>query len=266
MASTLQADALTAAHRAVQARNAAVVAALVALLWRRMVDPDDIDASAARWLKLVLPRILTARGNAEGLARRYVTDLRRLELPAMVPFVPTPLELMDPNILRTSLWVTGPEALTKRLEKVSGADITDAERIALLDEAFQMSGDGAASAVLRHTSGGGRDQVMAAAKEDRVALGWARVTKDDPCFFCAMLSGRGIVYQDDSFEHSNSLFTGDGIAKAHDNCACSLEPTYSRTAKAPGRSDEFGALWGSSTKGKSGHAAILAFRNAYEGR
>jgi hypothetical protein len=266
VATSPQADLLVQAHRAAQARNAAVIAALVALLWRREVKINDVDRSAARWVELALPRILTARQKSDALARQYVSTLRALELPDLPPFVPTPPDPLDANALRTSLWVTGPVALQKRLQAISGREVTPAEAKALTSDAFDMSGAGAAGAATRHASEGGRGQVVAAVKEDRTALGWVRVTKDDPCYFCAMLASRGVVYKGDSFDDSNSLFAGDGTAKAHDNCSCAMEPVYSRSAKTPGRTDEFADLWGSSTRGKSGRAAILAFRHAYEGR
>lgn len=104
---------------------------------------------------------------------------------------------------------------------------------------------------------GGRGEVqqlvIADARErirNGLAIGWARVTEDSdtgPCYFCALLAARGATYLDaTSFDVSNNkirepvtsprgnnrttrrAFLGDGVAKVHDHCKCTLRPVYSK--------------------------------------
>jgi hypothetical protein len=82
--------------------------------------------------------------------------------------------------------------------------------------------------ISRHVLNGGRETILRSVAEDREALGWGRVTDGDPCAFCAMLAGRGPVYQEDTVGF-----------EAHDECGCGAEPVYYRDAPWPGRSREF---------------------------
>ncbi len=82
--------------------------------------------------------------------------------------------------------------------------------------------------VTRQVLGGGRETILRSVAEDREALGWGRVTDGDPCAFCAMLAGRGPVYEQDTVGF-----------EAHDGCGCGAEPVYFRDAPWPGRGAEF---------------------------
>jgi hypothetical protein len=86
-------------------------------------------------------------------------------------------------------------------------------------------------AVSRLSLNGGRDTIVETARSDRAALGWARVTGDDPCAFCAMLASRGPVYSEASVGF-----------EAHDHCSCDAEPSYEGSAW-PGKAEEYRALW-----------------------
>ena len=55
-----QAEALTDAFRAAEARRAALVAAAVALYWQQRVSADDPE-SVERWLAAMVPLILRER-------------------------------------------------------------------------------------------------------------------------------------------------------------------------------------------------------------
>lgn len=101
----------------------------------------------------------------------------------------------------------------------------------------------------------GRNTVIDNAQTDRKAKGWARVPEPDACSFCLMLATRGAVYRSEA----TADFT------SHDNCRCHVEPVF--TAYEPSaRVREAQALWATSTRGKSGNAARIAFRQAVEGR
>jgi hypothetical protein len=101
----------------------------------------------------------------------------------------------------------------------------------------------------------GRNTVIDNAQADRKARGWARVPEPGACSFCLMLATRGAVYRTE---------TTAGF-KSHDNCRCHVEPVFT-AYEPPAAVREAQALWASSTGGKSGNAARIAFRQAVEGR
>jgi len=101
----------------------------------------------------------------------------------------------------------------------------------------------------------GRDTIIGATNTDRTAKGWVRVTEQGACSFCIMLALRGATYK--------SKQSAD--FKSHDNCRCHVEPVF--TAYEPShRMRELDRLWKESTKGRGGHDARVAFRQAVEGR
>lgn len=274
MAVNAQAAALTEAHRLAQARQAAIITLAVQRLWVALLDEDNIIESASRWVTATIPLILRGNSQSAALARTYASTFRTIELDRLEPFTVEPIELVDRDKVNTSLWVTGPKALEKKLVKISGLDIPEPMERALVTEAVEEAGAQAAGSALRHVLDGGREQIKSAVRQDKTALGWIRVTKGDPCYFCAMLASRaiggngrlGAFYASDSFAISDSLFSGEGKAKAHDNCACSLQPVYSKKDPGMDQAEEWSQLWATSTAGKGGPAAILAFRQAFEGR
>lgn len=60
-----------------------------------------------------------------------------------------------------------------------------------------------------------RQTVMASSVRDPQARGWRRVGDGSTCEFCAMLLGRGAVYNESSVEF-----------QAHDHCGCGAEPAF----------------------------------------
>ena len=133
-----------------------------------------------------------------------------------------------------------------------------------MEKAFVSS----TAAAVRIVAEGGRDFTQKIVELDREALGFARVTKAKPCWFCAMLASLGAVYKGQkSFAATDFRYTGGGTAKVHDGCQCTLEPIYDETADLPGRTAEFRKLWDESTAGSmGGREATVLFRRAYEGR
>lgn len=261
-----QVETLTEAHRAAETRRAAIVAAAVAAYWRARVREND-PAVIERWVAAVVPLILREQLRSAAQGALFANTMRAIETGVNDGFIFEPQVPADAEgRIRTSLIVTGPVALQKRLEKISGADISPAEARALTDAALDLTGAGAAGSAARHVQSGGRESIRAGTTKDPVALGYVRITRADPCFFCALLASRGAVYKSDSFEESDSGFDGPGNFKAHDSCGCSLKPLYRRDDPLLDRSKAFSELYATSTAGKSGPAALLAFRRAYEGR
>lgn len=258
---------LTAAEQAATQRLGMTYAALALAVWRAQSSPEDVDASWLKILELLVPQVLKARRQAAGVSRSYYQAFRKLEVPREPLWTP-PDELveLDRQVLETSLRVTGPVAYKQKLERLSGAEIDPATEKALLRKLHEEAGKQMAAAVIRHVAGGARDQIETDVKADPVALGFLRATKSaDPCFFCALLASRGPVYKDNSFKASDSLFDGQGTAKAHDNCACVLEPVYTRDTKWPDIAREAERIY-KGLKPKRGQSTLQAFRAAWDSR
>lgn len=150
----------------------------------------------------------------------------------------------EDRAVKVSLEVTGPVGQKSKIGRGK------TERVAR-DESFEA----AAGSASRHVLTGGRKSLLTVLDHDPVAVGWARVTDGDPCAFCAMLASRGVVY-------GSAAQAG---FSAHDHCACTAEPAYSRSAPLPGRGQEFKDLWNEHIRGRySGAEARRAWRRLYE--
>lgn len=271
-----EAVSLTESYKAAQARRAALIAALVVQWWRQRVNAEDAS-SVARWLNFVTPRILLEYGRAGTLAQVYYTQLRNIEVPNAPAFAPEPLRGLDVDRVRASLSVVGPVAVRKKLEafdkmtaqslleKLALEDTQQISREMLRSAAQEEVATQIAGAAQRHVSNGGREVLADSSLKDRTALGWVRVTDADPCYFCAMLASRGLVYDRHSFDDSDPRFIGNGDAKVHDHCNCSVKPVYTRDDDYVTRSKEFEEMWYDFSTGSSAEA-IRTFRQGYEGR
>ena len=265
-----QVVALSTAHQAVQARRAAELSALVAAYFKTRVNIEDPD-SIERWLVLMIPRILAGHRSSQALAAKYADAIRRLELPNVkddFAFAKATAASLDPEVVRTSLRVTGPVALQKKMTVIERLDLQPTVKQAMVTEAKQEASAGAAGASARHIQNGGREIIQGGAAADKVALGYVRVLKSEkPCFFCTMLASRGPVYQDDSFSESDPRFEGPHHFKVHDSCACSLKPIYSRTDDPMiDRVQPYMDMWADLADRKGRAPTLLDWRREYEGR
>jgi hypothetical protein len=111
---------------------------------------------------------------------------------------------------------------------------------------------------------GGRDTVADTVRRDPAAVGYYRKTDAQPCYFCALLASRGLVYKDDSFNRSNRRFDGDGESKVHNHCGCILAPAFSRDVELPEASRRALQVYRDSTGGVRNAGRINAFRRAWE--
>lgn len=268
MATTTAAATLTAAEQRAQQKLGVLYAALALRLWQGLVKPDEIDgAGYERLLDLLIPQILKARGQAARNGRTYYEAFRVLETGQRDYKPAGELVTLDRQVIETSIRVTGPVAFKTRMEAIGKLDLDPAIEKALVQQAYKKTANGVAASMMRHVIDGARQQVLEDHKTDPVALGYMRMLKStDPCYFCAMLASRGPVYKTSSFAASNALFEGDGPAKAHDHCACTLEPVFSTATDWTPQSREAAEVWGNATAGKGGKAAIAAFRSAWESR
>ena len=250
-------------HRTAQDRLAASLAKLVLAGWRRDIHKPSSDSIIEGWIASLIPLVLAYRERSEGTAQIFYERSRITALPDVPFFTAASADPIAEDAIATSLLVTGPIGLIEKLN----ANMS-------LADALAEAGDAAAGAAIRHTLNGGRSSVLNSVKADPVALGYYRKTAERPCSFCAMLASRGAIgkdgkrlpsiYSEDSFAASDALFTGDGTAKVHDKCHCTLEPIMFRTQALPDRNQAFADLWVASTNGLSGNDALNAFRRVYE--
>lgn len=267
MAVTAQAAALTEANRLAQNKNGALVAYVVAQLWKKTIDPADISGSAADLIARLIPLLKTRRDFSANLSRTYYQNFRAAEVQGGDGFSLPALTQLPVDALLTSLRVMGEVALKKRIARLPLNDgipkLTQQLLVkkAIADTAVDISG-----AATRHVMNGGRDELQNLVTDDPEALGYIRVTDGDPCYFCAMLASRGPVYDNDSFDSADPRFIGPGENKVHDHCGCGVEPVYSRKTQWPGKARAAETAWVDLSK-ELGHVpTINDFRKRWEGR
>lgn len=269
MATATEARALTEAYRQAQARRAAIIAALVATYFRSKVVADD-PTSIRRWLEIMLPRVMAEHDRTATMAATFGNKLRQVELGSNISkgYSFTPSQGANLEQVERSLRVVGPDAYLKKAREIRELDDKFADatmKQALLREAQDTVAARIAGSVARHVQNGGRQTLIDGVKDDPVALGWIRVTKANPCFFCAMIASRGLrTWRDDSFDESDARFEGPGTAKVHDSCACTLKPVYTKDDEMLGDLKRFEDMW--REWGAGGGNAALRFRQGYEGR
>lgn len=257
-----QALALTQTYKAQTNREAAKIAALVALYYKQRVNVED-PASIDRWLRLMIPRLIRVTDSEAERARLFFETIRVLETGER--FGATAATGMVDDGVRKSLLTVGPYDLVNKMSDIKALDASPAQTKALLAEAKQVTTTKLAAAVVRHAQAGSRQTIYENVQKDETALGWIRVTRDKPCFFCAMLASRGLTYRafnEESFLASDAQFTGEGNAKVHDNCGCSLKPVYTENDPLVDKTKVFADLW--SMWGAGGGDATLRFRRGYD--
>lgn len=240
MAKTPEGTSLTEEHRAAQVQVRASALRDFAALWP-LWKPGD-DSTFAHLVAATLPLVRAYNRVSASVALGYYARFRTVEgiagtAPGVVGTPP------DDAQITTSLFVTG-QATADRAKR-GGKTPAQARQTALV---------GVSGAMTRHVLAGGRDALLESVAADPEALGWARVTDGDPCYFCALLASRGPVYKD----QASAGF------EAHDHCACMAEPVYPG-AEWPGKAREYAALYREATKDRPDDLRN-AFRRAYENR
>lgn len=196
--------ALTTAHRDAQAQLALDTVAQIVALWP-LLDLEDLDGTFARWVRAVKRVIDAQHDRSSRTAAAYYQALRGARAPRdAAPFLPVLADALDGKALTQSMLVAGPVKVKQIL--ASGRGIEQAAQVAMTHSA------GVAS---RHAVSGGRDTVVASARKDPSARGYARVGAGQ-CAFCAMLIARGPVYSSE----------GSATFEAHTGCKCTAEPVF----------------------------------------
>lgn len=133
----------------------------------------------------------------------------------------------------------------------------------------------------RHVLNGGRSTLEDAIRQDGQAVGWERMTGDDPCAFCAMLASRGAVYTSQEAaervgygadpsgknypgKHGRIRGTRQRDDSFHDNCQCYAEARFLGDPLLSERNRPYREMWDASTR--ETNQPLKEFRRVYEGR
>lgn len=260
-------ERLTNSYKATANREAAKIAAAVAIYYQTRVDPESLESVEA-WLDLVVPRLIRASDSEAERARVYFDALRRIEVAGVnaEPYRAVAAKGAIDEGVRNSLLSVGPYDYVNKARKARELKTyTPAEEKAVISNIKEISTRNVAAAAVRHAQAGGRQTVFENSKQDRTALGWIRATRAKPCAFCAMLASRGIQYRpfrEDSFEESDLRFTGAGNAKVHDECGCAMKAVYFKEDPILKRNEVFADMW--TRWGAGGGNAAYRFRRGYD--
>lgn len=142
-----------------------------------------------------------------------------------------------------------------------GGRLDDPDFLADLESAGRSASAAADMQAIRS----GRAVLDGATRRDRAAVGWARVTDGDPCYFCAMLASRGAVYKSRASAGGTVRDpvrpnSPDRLQAYHPNCHCQVVPVFSRSDFWVPGSRELSQEWERVTRGLSGQAALRAWR------
>lgn len=202
MAVTGAGAALTERHRRQQIRLRARVLREFTELWP--VWREEEDDSFGLLVHAAVFVALAGYGESRDLSLEYVREFRAAE-GAFGTFRPVPAPDFDTRKATARLNAAGSEAYARA--RRAGRSVGDARETALVG----MSG-----AVTEQVLAGGRETVLASAKADPEARGWARIAGPGACAFCRMMAGRGPVYR--------TITTAS--FKPHDHCTCAVEIVY----------------------------------------
>lgn len=192
-------------------------------------------------------------------------------------------ELSPPDVPagQTSQWV---------LDRIAELEASRARRdeaiTAVREEASSAGKLNTTGVGVKYALNGGRGEVeqlvildATERLKNRKVIGWARFTEDTfnsqtgqrtgPCYFCALLASRGAFYlSEDAFKGSNNMirepvkkprgnnrttrraFIGDGVAKIHDHCRCTLRVVYRKEDAEDDRAKFFLEQWNKSSNMK----------------
>lgn len=264
-------EALAAAHLTAQDRIADAAIQTIVGYWllSQLATGEespgggiDLLGSANDWLDRSARVLATSRRQSAALSRVYYRQARAFEAPGAPPVrIPT----VEPvaKQLRSSLWLAGP------FDYLDGAEREEAHDWAPTDERRIKQIEGT---VTRLTLDGGRGQIQAAIKADRVAVGFSReIRSSNPCWLCVMLASRGIVYSEDSFDASDARFVGtESDVKVHNGDRCGYVPHFTgKPGDHPGQTEEWEKVWLSRPgvdPNRPDDTEQLAFRRYWEAR
>lgn len=224
--------AVTAAvsARAVQLAVRAQLLRDVMKLWP-LLDPKRLNETFPGWVGAMIALIRSYHGQSAAAAAAFYRAARATATRSPAPGSLIVLAAPPSDAwLRKALGFSGPGMLSRDTARPGTALSTTlgtASRIAL---------------------DGGQSTILATVHADPVAVGWYRVTDGQPCAFCALLAGRGVVYKKDTVGF-----------KTHNDCGCSGAPAFSRDQPLPDLNRTAAQVY---TERGSGNA-LVAFRKAW---
>jgi hypothetical protein len=270
---------LAVKHQEEQQSIAARVAAGLSLLWP-LLQFDKLDETTPGWLHATTLQVEKSFRESEEAAFRFVQGskwavepfskpLKQVETVFPVKDVQLAMRATGPASIKkaTKAAFSDPESDSGRLLSVSEGDVPPKGIEELADRLMAWGKLNSTGAGVKHTLNGGRGEVQQLVVADSVeriknreTIGWARFTEDSktgPCYFCAVLASKGAVYlSDGAFDQSNRMirevnkwrkerraFLGDGLAKVHDHCKCSLRPVYRKQDSMDSRAKYFERQW-----------------------
>ena len=241
---TPQAERLAEQHRVQQVTLRAGVARDVLALLRDLFDVENADRTWPAIRSMLAAAARQQNATSATLANGYYGEART-EAGVDGAFIPiTPVALAE-ELLKVVLDATGIAAFKRAISLGKTPE-----------EALRIAGVSLAGAVSRLVLSGGRDAIIGNVREDRQAVGWARLTDAHPCAFCAMLASRGPVYR----TKQTAKF------EAHDHCACMPVPAWNRDEAWLQHSKDLYEQWQDITQGHSGADARRAWRRHWDNR
>ncbi|WP_074292816.1 VG15 protein [Mycobacteroides abscessus] len=285
-----------------QQNVAAATATGLALLWP-ILSYGNLSQTTPVWVHATTLEIEKQFRFSEDLAFEYVQAARwsvKPDAPALAK-IPTAFPTED---VQLAMQVTGPYAIKAKVGDAPPEGV-------VVDDVMSQARTNTTGVGVKHAMNGGRGEVqqqiraefeqavvaentakkagasvtdLSARRADRKAIGYARMTDDDPCYFCAILASQGATYLNEhSFDLSNSKvrdikrngqivahrpFVGDGPVKVHDHCRCQLRPVYRKADEMDERANYFLEQWkkfGVGGKGDDGvyRNAVQNFRRSY---
>lgn len=235
--------------RRVQALLAAQMAQQVLRVWRDLMDPARVDAVWPAVRAALAPIVRQAREQSAILAQAAYMDARQV---AGVPDggfdAEGPLQLAIDR-LESSLDVTGPVEFKKAIAAgKSPEQAMDAAAVRMVGSAQYLALEG------------GRSVMKRSIEADERATGYARITDNDPCAWCAMLASRGPVYK-------SAVTAGDprqGGDRYHDHCGCQAWPAFTLDEPFVGIAEKLYDQWLEVTRGAGGRNAVNTWRRWWE--
>jgi hypothetical protein len=254
-------------HAEKQEEIGASVNSGLSLLWP-IIQFDDLDKSTPAWLHATTLQIQAGWQESSDAAFEFVQQAQFSVEPDAEPLTKV-ADSFPAQEIQTAMRVRGPVEVKRQVARAIP------EREAMEAGKKASSGVGSTKA-----TDGGRSQVLSQIKAQapkrlkaQKAIGYARKTDSNPCYFCAILASQGAVfYSMDAFSQSNSkirevkwssnsdkgtrrAFIGDGPAKVHDHCQCTMRPVFSEADKYDERAKYFLEQWnqfgrGSQVNGK----------------
>ncbi|TMS00181.1 hypothetical protein [Nonomuraea basaltis] len=239
-----QAERLAEQHRVQQVALRAGVSRDVVALLRDLFDVENADRTWPAIRSILAAIAVQQRGTSATLANTYYGQARA-EADVSGAFLPINPAALAEELLKVVLDATGIAAFKRAIALGRTPE-----------EALQIAGVTLSGSVSRLVLSGGRDQILGNVREDRQAVGWARLTDADPCAFCSMLASRGPVYR----SKQTAKF------EAHDHCACMPVAAWSRDEAWLNHSRDLYEQWQDITQGQSGADARRAWRRHWDNR